>query len=64
MERQAAYAVVQRNAMKVWDEDRTSLAARRGPGGEEAPEASRAGRLLRLDGRAHVDGVFERVLGK
>src|SRR3989441_1106543 len=66
MERQAAYAVVQRNAMKVWDEDRDfrSLLA-------EDPEVKKLLKPAELAAcfdleRAlrHVDGVFERVLGK
>ena len=66
MERQAAYAVVQRNAMKVWDEDRDfrSLLA-------EDPEVKKLLKPAELAAcfdleRAlrHVDDVFERVLGK
>jgi adenylosuccinate lyase len=64
MERQAAYAVVQRNAMKVWDENRDfkSLLA-------EDPEIQR---VLNSEELAacfdlkhelrHVDAVFDRVL--
>jgi adenylosuccinate lyase len=66
MERQAAYVVVQRNAMKVWEENRDfrSLLA-------EDPEVKK---LLKPEELAacfdldrqlrHVDAVFARVLGK
>ncbi len=64
MERQAAYVVVQRNAMKVWDEDRDFRALLSedpevknvlGPG--ELSECFDLDRALR-----HVDAVFDRVL--
>ena len=64
MERQAAYAVVQRNAMKVWDEGkdfRSLLAAdpevQKLLTPEELDEAFDLERGLR-----HVDAVFDRVL--
>jgi adenylosuccinate lyase len=66
MERQQAYVVVQRNAMKVWDENqdfKTLLAkdpevtARLSP--QQLEEAFDLDRELR-----HVDAVFARVLGK
>jgi adenylosuccinate lyase len=64
MERQAAYLLVQRNAMKVWDENRdfrSLLAA--------DPEIQRVLNSAELDAcfdltheLRHVDAVFERVL--
>ena len=64
MERQAAYVVVQRNAMRVWDEDRdfkTLLAAE--------PEIQRVLNSAELEAcfdlqhqLRHVDAVFDRVL--
>jgi adenylosuccinate lyase len=66
MERQAAYLVVQRNAMKVWDEGRDfkSLLA-------EDPEVQKLLSASELEAcfdlqreLRHVDAVFERVLGK
>ena len=66
MERQAAYVVVQRNAMKVWDEGRDfrslladdpDVKSRLSP--EELAGAFDLQRELR-----HVDAVFERVLGR
>ena len=64
MERQAAYVVVQRNAMRVWDEDRdfkTLLAA--------DPEIQQLLNSAELEscfdlkhGLRHVDAVFDRVL--
>ena len=66
MERQAAYAVVQRNAMKVWDEDRDfrSLLAE-DPEVKKLLKPAELAACFDLD-RAlrHVDAVFERVLGK
>jgi adenylosuccinate lyase len=66
MERQAAYVVVQRNAMKVWDENRDFRSLL-----EDDPEVRK---LLAPSELAscfdlqrelrHVDAVFERVLGK
>src|SRR6266446_3227898 len=58
MERQAAYAVVQRTAMKVWEEDR-DFRALLAHDPEELAECFDLDRQLR-----HVDAVFERVLGK
>ena len=65
MERQAAYAVVQRNAMKVWEEQvdfRTAL--------ERDPDVSRLltpgeiGACFALDYHLkHVDTIFKRVFG-
>jgi adenylosuccinate lyase len=66
MERQAAYAVVQRNAMRVWDEGRdfkellahdADVRALLSP--EELDAAFDLERELR-----HVDAVFARVLGR
>ena len=64
LERQAAYVVVQRNAMRVWDEDRDFrelLAA--------DPEIQRLLNSAELDAcfdlkreLRHVDAVFQRVL--
>jgi adenylosuccinate lyase len=66
MERQAAYVVVQRNAMKVWDENRDFRSLL-----EDDPEVrkllSRAELASLFDLQRelrHVDAVFERVLGK
>jgi adenylosuccinate lyase len=65
MERQAAYVVVQRNAMKVWDEDRdfrSLLAAdpevKKLLAPAELAECFDLDRALR-----HVEAVFQRVLG-
>jgi adenylosuccinate lyase len=66
MERQQAYVVVQRNAMKVWDENkdfRTLLAADRDVQALLAPREVEACFDLQHELR-HVDQVFERVLGK
>ena len=64
MERQAAYVVVQRNAMKVWDEDRDFRTLLSGDPEvkkllrpEELAECFDLDRALR-----HVDAVFDRVL--
>src|SRR6266436_5063494 len=66
MDRQAAYAVVQRNAMKVWDEgkDFKALLA-------QDPEVKKLLGPKDLDAAfdldhelRHVDAVFDRVLGK
>jgi adenylosuccinate lyase len=66
MERQAAYVVVQRNAMKVWDENKDfkSLLA-------EDPDVRKLLTPQQLDSAfdlehalRHVDAVFDRVLGK
>src|SRR6266852_3095789 len=66
MERQAAYVLVQRNAMKVWDEgkDFKTLLA-------QDPEVKKLLSPQDLDAAfdldhelRHVDAVFERVLGK
>ena len=66
MERQAAYLVVQRNAMKVWDEgkDFKTLLA-------QDPELKKLLTPQDLDAAfdldrelRHVDAVFDRVLGK
>ena len=66
MERQAAYLVVQRNAMKVWDEgkDFKALLA-------HDPEVKKLLTPADLDAAfdldrelRHVDALFERVLGK
>src|SRR5713101_1712868 len=66
MERQAAYAVVQRNAMKVWDEgkDFKALLAQDAEvkkllGPKDLDAAFDLDHELR-----HVDAVFDRVLGK
>src|SRR5205085_9570007 len=65
MQRQQAYVVVQRNAMKVWDENQDfksllakdpEVSARLSP--EQLDEAFDLDRELR-----HVDAVFARVLG-
>jgi len=65
MERQAAYEVVQRNAMKVWDEDRDfrSLLGS-DPEVKKLLSAAELAECFDLD-RAlrQVDAVFERVLG-
>jgi adenylosuccinate lyase len=65
MERQAAYVVVQRNAMKVWDEDRdfrSLLAA--DPEVKKLLSPAELAECFDLD-RAlrHVEAVFGRVLG-
>ena len=64
MERQAAYAVVQRNAMKVWDENRDfkSLLAQ-DPEVKLSPAELDACFDLDRELR-HVDAVFARVLGR
>src|SRR5438132_5194581 len=66
MERQAAYVVVQRNAMKVWDEGkefRTLLAD--DPEVKKLLEPKELAECFDLDRELrHVDAVFERVLGK
>jgi adenylosuccinate lyase len=64
MERQAAYVVVQRNAMKVWDENRDfkSLLAQDPEVKLTAPELDRCFDLQRA--LRHVDAVFDRVLGR
>ena len=64
MERQAAYAVVQRNAMKVWDENRDfkSLLAQ-DPEVKLTPAELDACFDLDRELR-HVDAVFARVLGR
>jgi adenylosuccinate lyase len=66
MERQAAYVVVQRNAMKVWDEgkDFKTLLAQDPEvtkllSPKDLDEAFDLDRELR-----HVDAVFDRVTGK
>ncbi len=65
LERQAAYVVVQRNAMKVWDENRDfkSLLA-------EDPEIQRVLNSAEIEAcfdlkheLRHVDAVFDRVMG-
>ena len=64
MERQAAYLVVQRNAMKVWDEGRdfkSLLAA--DPEIQQLLKASELENCFDLKhGLRHVDAVFDRVL--
>jgi adenylosuccinate lyase len=64
MERQAAYVVVQRNAIKVWDESRDfkSLLAQDPEVKLTAAELDRCFDLQRALG--HVDAVFDRVLKK
>ena len=66
MDRQAAYAVVQRNAMRVWDEGRdfksllaedAEVNARLGPA--ELAAAFDLERELR-----HVDAIFDRAIGR
>jgi adenylosuccinate lyase len=66
MERQAAYVVVQRNAMKVWDENRDFRSLL-----EDDPEVRKLLAPAELAScfdlqreLRHVDAVFERVLGK
>jgi adenylosuccinate lyase len=66
MERQAAYVVVQRNAMRVWDEGRdfkdllaSDPEVQSRLGSKDLDEAFDLDRELR-----HVSAVFERVLGK
>jgi adenylosuccinate lyase len=66
MERQQAYVVVQRNAMKVWDEGkdfRTLLAADPDVQALLAPREVDACFDLQHELR-HVDQVFDRVLAK
>jgi len=66
MERQAAYVVVQRNAMKVWDENRNfrDLLAEDAEVKKLLSPAELAA-CFDLDRELrHVDAVFERVLGK
>jgi adenylosuccinate lyase len=62
MERQAAYVLVQRNAMRVWDEKRDfkSLLAQDPDVGLSAQELDECFDLQR--GLRHVDAVFDRVL--
>jgi adenylosuccinate lyase len=64
MERQAAYVVVQRNAIKVWDESRDfkSLLAQDPEVKLTAAELDRCFDLQHALG--HVDAVFDRVLKK
>ena len=66
MERQAAYAVVQRNAMKVWEEDRDFrelLGA--DPEVKKLLQPKELAGCFDLDRQLrHVDAVFARVLGK
>ena len=66
MERQAAYVVVQRNAMKVWEENRDFrdlLAA--DPEVKKLLDAKELAECFDLDRQLrHVDAVFSRVLGK
>jgi adenylosuccinate lyase len=66
MERQAAYGVVQRNAMKVWDEDgdfRSLLAA--DPEVNALLQPQELAKCFDLDhALRQVDAVFERVLGR
>jgi adenylosuccinate lyase len=64
MERQAAYVVVQRNAMKVWDEDRDFKALLAAD-----PDVQRLLNSAELEAcfdlkheLRHVDAVFDRVL--
>jgi adenylosuccinate lyase len=66
MERQAAYVVVQRNAMRVWDEGRDFQSLLR----EDAEVKARVP-AERLDAAfdlqrelRHVDAIFERVLAE
>jgi len=66
MERQAAYVVVQRNAMRVWDEGRdfkdllaTDPEVQARLSSKDLDEAFDLDRELR-----HVSAVFERVLGQ
>ena len=66
MERQTAYVVVQRNAMKVWDENRNfrDLLAEDAEVKKLLSPAELAA-CFDLDRELrHVDAVFERVLGK
>ena len=65
MDRQAAYVVVQRNAMKVWDENRDFRSllgedpeVKKLLSPQELLECFDLGHALR-----HVDAVFQRVLG-
>src|SRR5205807_2365159 len=66
MERQAAYAVVQRNAMKVWEEDRDFRALlAQDPAVKKLLDPKELAECFDLDRQLrHVDAVFERVLGK
>ncbi len=66
MERQAAYAVVQRNAMKVWEEDRDFRALlAQDPEVKKLLDPKELAECFDLDRQLrHVDAVFERVLGK
>src|SRR3984893_5551084 len=66
MERQAAYAVVQRNAMKVWEEDREFRALlAQDPEVKKLLDPKELAECFDLDRQLrHVDAVFERVLGK
>jgi adenylosuccinate lyase len=66
MDRQAAYVVVQRNAMKVWDENR-DFRSLLGADPEVKKLLSPQELLECFDlthALRHVDAVFERVLGK
>ena len=64
--RQAAYAVVQRNAMKVWEEDRDFRALlAQDPAVKKLLDPKELAECFDLDRQLrHVDAVFERVLGK
>jgi len=66
MERQAAYALVQRNAMKVWEEDREFRALiAQDPEVKKLLDPKELAECFDLDRQLrHVDAVFERVLGK
>jgi adenylosuccinate lyase len=66
MERQAAYAVVQRNAMKVWEEDRDFRVLLAGdPDVKKLLQPKELAECFDLDRQLrHVDAVFDRVLGK
>ena len=66
MERQAAYGVVQRNAMKVWEEDRDFRALlAEDPEVKKRLQPKELAECFDLDRQLrHVDAVFQRVLGK
>jgi adenylosuccinate lyase len=66
MERQAAYVVVQRNAMKVWEENRDFRALlAEDPDVKKLLKPAELAECFNLDrGLRHVDAVFDRVLGK
>jgi adenylosuccinate lyase len=66
MERQGAYVVVQRSAMKVWEEDRDFRALlAEDPEVKKLLQPKELAECFDLDRQLrHVDAVFQRVMGK